>query len=298
MIKKIKLEELTIDNMAAWPLPIKLTVVGLINVLLVVVIYQIFLQTQFQQLNALRAGNKNLQQIFSHQQQQLNHRVAYEKQLKILQQNWMSKTQQLSSPNQVADLLADITRIGMSNGLQFKSVRPFSEQVQTVLTVLPVEIQVQGEYPQLTRFLLQLSMLKHSVSLQDFTLAKIEATSQLALTLMLNIYRTDDVLNNSETSVTSLSATQHNPFQSGVNPDGIESVTTFAVDTLHMVGYLQQGIKQWVLLAATNGHVYRVTIGSEVGHHHGTVTKINSEKIEITEQENGQSKILVLQIHK
>lgn len=296
MMDKIKLEELTLDNIGDWPNAIKFVLLGVINFLLCIVLYQFFLQTQLQQLNIVQIEKDNLRQVLLKQQQQLSQNELYKNQVKRLQQSWLNKTQQLSSPNQVADLLADITRVGMTNGLQFKSVRPLLEQPSNA-QVLPVEIYVQGEYPQLSQFMLQLSALKQSIGLRNFVLTKNEASSQLTLKLNLDIYREDSDQNNLESNKDSALSSQQNPFQSSTKENGAENLSSFAIDTLHMVGYLQQGAKQWALLAAANEHVYHVTTGDEVGRHHGMVSKIASSQIEITEQEMGQSKNLILKIH-
>lgn len=296
MMGKIKLEELTLDNIGDWPDAIKFVLLGVINFLLCMVLYQFFLQTQLQQLNIVQIEKDNLRQVLLKQQQQLSQGELYKKQVKQLQQAWLNKTQQLSNPNQMADLLADITRVGMTNGLQFKSVRPLLEQASNA-HVLPVEIYAQGEYPQLSQFMLQLSALKQSIGLRDFVLTKSKTSSQLTLKLNLDIYREDDIGNDFESNKDPILSAQQNPFQSRSKVDGMESITSFALDTLHMVGYLQQGTKRWALLAAANEHVYRVAIGDEVGRHHGVVSKISSNQIEITEQEMGQSKSLILKIH-
>lgn len=299
MIKKINLEELTFDNIGAWPMFVKVATGILINLLLCVVVYEYVLQAQIQKWSELQIKSMRLQQTLVQQQQQLNQRARYEKQLKKLQQSWVVNAQHLLSANQVADSLAEINKIGIASGLQFKSIRPLSEQQLNVLSVLPVEIDVEGDYPQLTQFLLRLSKLNNFVGLADFVLAvdHTERLRKLALLLTINIYRVEDNKNSIESSIGTTTQAR-NPFQSDANLAGMEALTAFAIDVLQMVGYLQQGEKQWVLLVAPNGHVYHVTVGTEVGRHHGKVTQVNKDSIEIIEQEMGESKSLILKLRK
>lgn len=293
---KIKLEELTIDNIGVWPNAIKFLLIGVINFLLCVVLYQLFLQTQFQQLNVVQIQNDSLRQVLLKQEHQLSQGEHYKKQVEQLRRTWATKTQQVSNPNQMADLLSDITRVGMSNSLRFKSLRPLLEQATNTL-ILPVEIYVQGEYPQLSQFILQLFALKQSIGLRNFLIIKSETSSQLMLKLDLDIYRDDNIGNNFESNKGSALSSQQNPFQSRNKADGVKNLTSIAIDALRMVGYLQQGTKQWALLAAADEYVYRVAVGDEVGRHHGVVSKIGSGQIEIIEQEMGQAKRLILKAH-
>jgi type IV pilus assembly protein PilP len=62
-----------------------------------------------------------------------------------------------------------------------------------------------------------------------------------------------------------------------------EFLEAFALDTLKMVGTMKFGGKNYGLVRATDGLVYRVLPGNYLGQNEGRITSITPSKINITE---------------
>ena len=62
-----------------------------------------------------------------------------------------------------------------------------------------------------------------------------------------------------------------------------EPLEAFPLDKLKMVGTLAQGGRRWALVRAPDGLVYRVGVGNHLGQHHGRITHIGEERIELVE---------------
>ncbi len=73
---------------------------------------------------------------------------------------------------------------------------------------------------------------------------------------------------------------------SGPQPDNVrqkEALELFPLDSLKMVGVLQQNIIQWGLVKSPDGMIHRVLKGNHAGKNHGTITTVEDEKIVMTE---------------
>jgi type IV pilus assembly protein PilP len=72
----------------------------------------------------------------------------------------------------------------------------------------------------------------------------------------------------------------------GVRPDPNrrrEELEQFPLDTLRMVGILEQNQQTWGLVQSKEATIYRVQPGNYVGQNHGKILRISEEQIELTE---------------
>ncbi len=74
--------------------------------------------------------------------------------------------------------------------------------------------------------------------------------------------------------------------ENGIQPDmnrRKEALEGFPLDSLRMVGTLEQNSKKWVLVVDPSGTVFRITKGNYLGQNHGHIDSISDEKVMITE---------------
>jgi type IV pilus assembly protein PilP len=62
-----------------------------------------------------------------------------------------------------------------------------------------------------------------------------------------------------------------------------EFLESFPLDSLHMVGTLQQGKVIWALIATPDRTIQRVAKGNFVGQNHGKITMVEESRIDISE---------------
>lgn len=62
-----------------------------------------------------------------------------------------------------------------------------------------------------------------------------------------------------------------------------EPLEEFSLDSLRMVGTLEQDGSQWVLIKDPDGLLHRVTEGHYMGRNNGRVTAVNEEIVSLTE---------------
>ena len=72
----------------------------------------------------------------------------------------------------------------------------------------------------------------------------------------------------------------------GVRPDPNrrkEELEVYSLDSLRMVGTLEQDEQTWGLLKTSDGTIHRVAPGNYIGQNDGRITRISEEKIELIE---------------
>ena len=76
------------------------------------------------------------------------------------------------------------------------------------------------------------------------------------------------------------------PVMSGVKPDferPTEPLEEFPLDSLRMVGTMEQQEDNWALINDTDGTIHRVQPGNYAGQNHGKITRITEYEVELTE---------------
>ena len=72
----------------------------------------------------------------------------------------------------------------------------------------------------------------------------------------------------------------------GIRPDPNrrkEELESFALDSLRMVGTLEQEDQTWGLVKTKEGTIHRVAAGNYLGQNDGRITRISEDKIELIE---------------
>jgi len=73
---------------------------------------------------------------------------------------------------------------------------------------------------------------------------------------------------------------------SSIKPDfdrPAEPLEEFPLDSLRMVGTLEQGDTSWALINDTDGTIHRVQTGNYAGQNHGKITRVTEFEVELTE---------------
>ena len=76
------------------------------------------------------------------------------------------------------------------------------------------------------------------------------------------------------------------PAGNGIAPDfdrPREPLEEFALDSLRMVGTLEQSGETWALLNDTDGTIHRVQPGNYAGQNHGKIVRVTEFDVELTE---------------
>ena len=167
------LNDLNLDpnNIGSWPVAARAIVIVLLCAALLFAGY--YLDTSDQLLELETAQNKeiSLQKEFETKQAKAINLDAYKEQMQEMQRSFGALLQQLPGKTEVAELLVDISRIGIISGLEFELFKPEAETPKEFYAELPIKIRVKGNYHQFGNFASATAALSRIVTLHDLTLS-------------------------------------------------------------------------------------------------------------------------------
>jgi len=167
-MKAIDLKELNLDNLAIWPLPIKAGIIAVCCFLILVLGYLFGISPLFDQLHSAKRQESVLQIEFQTKESIAGSLPLYQKQLEQIQLTLAGMVKQLPNSTEIPNLLEEISKIGVTNGLQFNLFKPLPEKDAGFFNELPIQISVVGNYHQLGQFITQVADLNRIVTLADF----------------------------------------------------------------------------------------------------------------------------------
>ncbi|HEC59763.1 MAG TPA: pilus assembly protein PilO, partial [Methylophaga sp.] len=115
---------------------------------------------------------------------------AYKEQLAEMRVMFSSMLEQLPKKSEVPDLLVDITRTGLINGLEFELFKPEGEKPVDFYAELPIQMTVTGNYHQFGEFVSGVAALPRIVTLHDISMGPMNAaTGNMTMNLTAKTYR-------------------------------------------------------------------------------------------------------------
>lgn len=164
------INELDFNESGEWPLPAKIVSMVLVCLLVWGLGYYFVIKDKRAELENLAQKEVELKQSFESKQAKAVNLEAYKEQLAEMRVMFASMLEQLPRKNEVADLLVDITRTGLVNGLEFELFRPESERPVDFYAELPITMTVTGRYHQFGEFISGVAALPRIVTLHNLKL--------------------------------------------------------------------------------------------------------------------------------
>jgi type IV pilus assembly protein PilO len=182
--------ELDFNESGEWPLPIKLIAILLLCAAVWGLGYYFIIKDMQTELAALEEKEEQLKTSFERKQSKAVNLEAYKLQLEEMQVMFASMLEQLPRKSEVPDLLVDITRTGLINGLEFELFKPEGERPVDFYAELPISMQVTGNYHQFGQFISGVAALPRIVTIHDLTLSSPkEGTGKMTMQLSAKTYR-------------------------------------------------------------------------------------------------------------
>lgn len=165
------LNELDLNNIGEWPVPIKAIVILIGCIGVGVAAYYLDTQAQLGRLESARAKEQELRQTFETKQRKAANLDAYRQQLEEMKESFGAMLRQLPDKTEVAALLVDVSQTGLAAGLEFELFQPEGEQSKDFYAELPINIRVTGHYHEFGRFISGLAALPRIVTIHDVKIA-------------------------------------------------------------------------------------------------------------------------------
>jgi type IV pilus assembly protein PilO len=165
------LRNINLNEIGAWPFPIKVGAIGVVCLAIVVAGFFMFIQGEWDQYQAAQRQEDGLRETFLNKKAMAINLPAYKQQMEEMQQTFGSMLRQLPNSTEVPDLLVDITQAGLGRGLEFVLFKPEQEVRKDFYAELPISIEVRGGYHELALFVSDVAALPRIVTFGDITIS-------------------------------------------------------------------------------------------------------------------------------
>lgn len=190
-LKSLDFNNLDPKNPGTWPVP----VMGLACLALLVIIpvlgYYFYLSDIRSKLDSEIRREPDLFQQFKTKAQQSASLEAYKEQMKEINKTFSGLLRQLPADTEVPGLVEDITRAGLTSGLEFSEIKLLPEVHQPFYIELPLRITVTGNYHSFANFATKVAALSRIVTLNDFSITPVTIgdSSKLTINVLAKTYR-------------------------------------------------------------------------------------------------------------
>jgi len=195
----MNLNELDFQNVGGWPIVVRLVATFIVFALVLGGgVYQ-FTQHKIVELQAIEKKEEPLKAEFKRKQGKAANLEAYKQQMAEMTERFGSMLRQLPQKTEVADLLVEISQIGLSNNLKFSLFKPSREIRKEFYAELPVNINVTGTYHDFGGFATGIAALPRIVTIHNISMIPtnknkaadqdIDADKKLTIILVAKTYR-------------------------------------------------------------------------------------------------------------
>lgn len=167
----IDLNNLDFNNIGSWPVAARAVVIGLLCVMLLFLGYYLDLSDQLDILKQAEAKEQTIKQEFEKKQAKAANLDAYKSQMEEMQRTFGALLQQLPGKTEVAELLVDVSHVGIQSGLEFELFKPEAEKPKDFYAELPIGLRVLGNYHEFGNFASGIAALPRIVTLHDLTIS-------------------------------------------------------------------------------------------------------------------------------
>jgi type IV pilus assembly protein PilO len=183
------LSELDFNESGEWPVLIKSIAIVLLCLVIWGAGYYFVIKDKTVELEALEQKEVQLKASFERKEAKAANLEAYKEQMKEMKVVFSGMLQQLPRKSEVPDLLIDISRTGLVNGLEFELFKPEGERPIDFYAELPISMTVTGSYHQFGEFVSAIAALPRIVTLHNFTLAPLGDTGKMTMNITAKTYR-------------------------------------------------------------------------------------------------------------
>lgn len=182
----INLNELDVNDIGAWPWPVKVITIALTCLTLFFLGYWLDSKKQLIVLDSAQQEELKLRTTFESKQSKAANLGAYKEQMATMKASFGALLRQLPEKTEVPGLLEDISHQGLASGLEFKTIRLLPEKQIDFYVEMPIEISVIGNYHQFGEFVSNIAALPRIVTLHDLAIHPV-ATNASGNELIMNI---------------------------------------------------------------------------------------------------------------
>jgi type IV pilus assembly protein PilO len=166
-----------LDQLAKLPRGVRMGVLAGVAVLIAASYYFGYYQGEHERLTSLREQELELQRKLSEVRSIAANISAFEAEIGQLEAQLAVALRQLPNEKQLEVLLADISNLGKTAGVEIKSFRRESELMHDFYAEVPISVQLEGTYHEIAKFFDSVSRLPRIVNMGALDLKVASATA-------------------------------------------------------------------------------------------------------------------------
>ena len=183
-----ELNNLDFNNIGSWPMAAKGAAIAVICAAVLFAGYWFDTKDQMQILERAQAKELELKQTFEKKQADAANLEAYKEQMAEMEKRFGALLLKLPSKTEIAELLVDVSRVGLDAGLEFELFKPGDEIPRDFYAEYPINLRVKGSYHELGNFVSGVAALPRIVTIHDLSMKK-DKEGELVMTATANTYR-------------------------------------------------------------------------------------------------------------
>ena len=164
------LKNLDPNNPGLWPKPIQIVIFVLLFIALLFAGWKFDITKKRDQLAKLEKRETQQIETLKVRQRKAANLNALKEQMKEMEISFGDMVRQLPNQTEVAGLLVDISQTGLGAGLEFKLFEPKAENPKEFYAVLPISINVVGNYHEFGEFISGLAQLPRIVTTHEINI--------------------------------------------------------------------------------------------------------------------------------
>jgi len=182
------LNNLDFNNVGNWPFAFKALAIVIACAAVLGAGYYLDTEEQMIVLEKAEAKEVELKKTFESKQAKAANLEAYRLQMQEMEKTFGALLLKLPSQTEIAELLVDISRVGLDSGLEFELFQPGTERRKDFYAEYPINLRIKGTYHQLGKFASGIAALPRIVTLHNLSISKTK-DERLIMTTTANTYR-------------------------------------------------------------------------------------------------------------
>ncbi|MCG7536779.1 type 4a pilus biogenesis protein PilO [Pseudoalteromonas sp. OOF1S-7] len=187
-LQEIDWNEIELDNIGEWPLPVKVICCAVVVVIMLVIGYSMLVSASVASFERAVKEEEDLRTSYRIKYGRANNLELYRQQMQDMEAQFSQLLRKLPTSNETPGLLDDLTYVGTSSGLTFLKIGWLPEVKKEFYTELPINLEVVGTYHEFGEFVSKVAQLPRIVSLHDFRIEG-AGNNQLVFSVVAKTYR-------------------------------------------------------------------------------------------------------------
>jgi len=183
------INNLDFKNIGNAPLPVKIGIIIFLCVALAAAAFYFDTKDQLAHLEQTEAEEGTLRTNFESKQKKAVNLELYKVQLEEMRKTFGTLIRQLPSETEIPNLIVDISRTGLSSGLEIDLFKPGSETKKDFYSEKPIQLRVKGGYHEFGEFASGVAALPRVVTLHNITLTPGTEDTPMTMAATAKTYR-------------------------------------------------------------------------------------------------------------